>query len=632
VRIRAALLSAVLAASGALALAPAAAASGTSYTYVADGTDGSNWNDPNNWSPSGVPGNGDSVYIAPPTPDHCSADLTNAPSLTLADLTVSMDGPCDGNTYLSGGTLTVEHTFTWHGGQINDPLVLPTGATGSISPGARTSSAVDELGSTLDVQGTLALTDDETTNAVDKSLLFGNAGEDDNGTLANGILVEPGARLTSSGTNDINALACCTNPTRIVNHGMIEVADGSVLRFDNAVLDQDGTLQTDGSSAEVDNFAGDRDEPNTAANAAYSGPGTYRLSIGSAALAASGTLRVGSGFHFVLGGQASSSVVPDGDENIAGTFTLTGAGEFDWLGGQLTGRPTISTGTTRIGTTGVAGSGGSDGDPGESTYIDATAGNAPSTVLIDSSVVFAAGADADTPDTMEINDGSTLELTGTTTVPANVRWFGHGHLTNRGNLTVNAGRAGDYVTGSAVFTNSGSVQVRSGTLKTDDDYHQTGGTTALSATGQIRVVGSSAAVRLAGGQLTGIGSIYGNVVNTGGVLSPNGSGIGALTVHGSYTQGAKAGLDVDLARSAEDLLAVQGAVRLRGRFTVRNQYTPTSMRRPTIVTATSRPTVDLRCTTTSGPGSSGKHARHWIASAAGKNVTLASAAGRDTSC
>jgi len=344
-------------------------------------------------------------------------------------------------------------------------------------------------------------------------------------------------------------------------------------------------------------------------------------------LAASGTLDVGTGFRFVLGGQGTSSTEPDGDESLNGTFTLQGAGEFDWLGGAITGNATIDTGRVSVGTTGTPGSGGNDGTPGEGTYVNPTAANTPSTVTLDSDTAFARGADAATPATTEINSGSTLVLEGSTTLPADVRFYGEGYLVNRGSATVSAGTGSVYVTGSGSVSNTGTLRIASGTFESDNDYRQSGGTTDL-AGGNLRIVGSSSVVRLAGGQLTGSGTVFGSVTNTAGSVSPTGT----LTVHGSYGQGGAAALDLDLARSTGDRLVVQGSATLRGRLAVRNHYVPTANAKRTVVTATSRPTLKLSCVITTGSGSSGTGARHWVAAASNTAVVLTSVPGQHTTC
>jgi hypothetical protein len=80
------------------------------------------------------------------------------------------------------------------------------------------------------------------------------------------------------------------------------------------------------------------------------------------------------------------------------------------------------------------------------------------------------------------------------------------------------------------------------------------------------------------------------------------------------------------------VLAVHGAAVIHGALHVRNHYTPKASDKWTSVTATSRPVLGLSCTTTTGRGTTGKRARHWVASVSGKAVILKSAAGRHATC
>ena len=112
------------------------------------------WNNPNNWKPFGVPGNGDGVMI--PDSDDQGHNLPNdgpAPpgvQLTVLDL---------GKLGLVGGAgVTVTEGLTWHGGTIDCDLVLAgngtvTGLDGTMwNPGVLNGHTVTVHG-TLTIQG-----------------------------------------------------------------------------------------------------------------------------------------------------------------------------------------------------------------------------------------------------------------------------------------------------------------------------------------------------------------------------------------------------------------------------------------------------------------------------------------------
>ena len=72
-------------------------------------------------------------------------------------------------------------------------------------------------------------------------------------------------------------------------------------------------------------------------------------------------------------------------------------------------------------------------------------------------------------------------------------------------------------------------------------YDQTGGTTTLNG-GTLSAAGQ---VILAGGTLTGSGSVYGNVVNSGGQVAP-GLPVGTLSISDAYTQQAGGSLNLTI--------------------------------------------------------------------------------------
>ena len=125
------------------------------------------------------------------------------------------------------------------------------------------------------------------------------------------------------------------------------------------------------------------------------------------------------------------------------------------------------------------------------------------------------------------------------------------------------------VTVEVPFTNSGTVEVDSGTLSINFNsvsYVQNAGVTFLNG-GNLA---NNVPLQILGGSLTGAGLISGSVTNAG-LLSP-GSPIGQITVSGSYIQTAAGGLAIDLGGTNPvtgfDQLVVSGATKLAGALTV----------------------------------------------------------------
>jgi hypothetical protein len=112
------------------------------------------------------------------------------------------------------------------------------------------------------------------------------------------------------------------------------------------------------------------------------------------------------------------------------------------------------------------------------------------------------------------------------------------------------------------FNNTGSVEVRSGTLSFSQPYLQTGGATRLLG-GRLNV---PAGMTLNGGVLSGTDRLIGRVVSRG-MVSP-GASPGVLTIEGDYTQLAEGILEIELGGTTVgtgyDRLEVTGATALDG--------------------------------------------------------------------
>ncbi|GAB3861454.1 hypothetical protein GCM10028801_25640 [Nocardioides maradonensis] len=350
--LRAALVAAVtLCGTTALTALPAYAA-GTSYSWIgsaqSSGGDNHSWTDPKNWSPSGVPGTGDSVAIDAPDATHCTAHVDGVPALTLANLSLSATG-C--SSTLVGGPLTVTGTFTWNGGTLQaDTTLLGTGTVSG------SNAHLNVLSANLSVGGTLTL-----SGVVD-------SGASNQGGLR---IVNPeqlhvlaGGTLSSVGGNAVQFLSCCLNPARIVNDGTIQVSGGD-LTVRAVAIDQNGTLSTAAGADLVDVGA-----PATAAGgASYTGGGAWRV-VNGAKLALTGTQHLGAGFRLQLGDGLSGA-------ELGGTATVTGPGVLDWAGGTIEGNLTVDHGTTLRAVGAVPGNGKRflSGDDGLSGHVPATLTN-----------------------------------------------------------------------------------------------------------------------------------------------------------------------------------------------------------------------------------------------------------------
>lgn len=223
---------------------------------------------------------------------------------------------------------------------------------------------------------------------------------------------------------------------------------------------------------------------------------------------------------------------------------------------------------------------------GTQNSIGATTGNSTVTFAgTSASTVFLDGDNRNTSLTIP----STMTMTGrigriggeaTGTV-------GQTRLTNAGRITSNI--SGNKTTiDPAIFTNSGVLEAISGadidintatrptntgtitvggnsTLSLFDGLIQTAGSTTVAPLGRI-LISKGQTFELRGGQLNGRGRVSGNVLNTGGTISP-GSSPGLLEIEGDYVQSGDGILYIELGGdnpSLFDQLQVFGNVTLGG--------------------------------------------------------------------
>ena len=132
------------------------------------------------------------------------------------------------------------------------------------------------------------------------------------------------------------------------------------------------------------------------------------------------------------------------------------------------------------------------------------------------------------------------------------------------------------------FRNAGAVEVQSGALEFYGSfgltYIQTAGQTILNG-GGIDMI-NNAVYRLQGGDLTGVGTVTGEIDSPGGVVRP-GLSAGALTIDGDFTQGAAGTLAIELGGvnpGEFDGLSVTGTAALGGELNIAliDGYVPTS--------------------------------------------------------
>lgn len=302
-------------------VAPVAAhAAGTTYTWVGNtqsaSADNHSWTDARNWSPAGVPGDGDSVIIKQPAKNDCFAHVDAVPTVTLAAFTLAED-PTLCTVSVSGGSITVEGTFDWNGGELDTPTTLAASATGTV---AGSNQRLNALTQHLELDGRLTLQGATGTGAL--QILHGET-----------LHIAPGGSLGSTGTNEIDGSACCTTPAKVINDGTLSLG-GGILTIADAELDQLARVASSAGGGLVTSGA----PITTGATGSYTGGGRWTIENRAAAVF-HGTQTLGAGFHLELGGLTSVFT-----SYLGGTVTLAGTGSFDWTGGVLQAQLTIAHG------------------------------------------------------------------------------------------------------------------------------------------------------------------------------------------------------------------------------------------------------------------------------------------------
>jgi PEP-CTERM motif len=163
--------------------------------------------------------------------------------------------------------------------------------------------------------------------------------------------------------------------------------------------------------------------------------------------------------------------------------------------------------------------------------------------------------------------GATLTNDGTLTTS-------HGLTNNAGAMLIVNGKFSNI----GPLTNAGVVNIQAGGVLNNladisTHYTQTSGQTVVNGT-----LNSAAPVQIQGGTLTGVGTIKGDVNNSGGSVSP-GDAPGMLTINGNYTQGSGGTLTIQLGGRAQgdfSVLDVTGVATLGGavNFVALGGFTP----------------------------------------------------------
>jgi hypothetical protein len=574
-RLLTALVTLALLAMGLVAAPVAQAAGGTTYAWTGNASD-SLWTSAGNWSPEGVPGNGDSVSVGPT--DHID-EIGDVPDVTLENVSLTGDANSVriGDGEGSAGSITITGHLDWTGGDLGLPVTIAAGATGTVGKG----ESKDVDGGDLTVKGTLTLADLGDDEDVNRVMTYWEYR----------VIVAPGGGLVSQGSNRLMSERCCgaDYPSALENHGTVSVTSGH-LALVAMELDQLGTVTVAKKAA----MHVDRGQARLGP-AKYTGGGTLDFTNSSGpdpdpkhpALNQGGVLLRGkntlaNGFTMIVGSAAE----------MTGSGTFTGTGSLQLAGGTVYANAKLGKGiafTTAPKTDSAFG----DWDPDETGYHGHVVAAGRSTVAA----------------------GSSLSLHRETqfVVPAGgrLRVPGRGKLVSDGCCTAAPTLVNQHGGTIAFGGGGGTALLKWITFANKGTVAMTGTTTWTSDT-----------VSLAkGSMLSGHGTLHGDVANAAGTLAPKGT----LTIDGDYTAGKKAALRIGLHGSTKhptsDRVAVRGTATLAGTLSASGTGTYARGKRVTVLTARSR-IGTFGCVS----------ALYWQAAYGRKGVTLTRIAARGTTC
>ncbi|MDB9450838.1 Calx-beta domain-containing protein, partial [Dolichospermum circinale] len=451
-----------------------------------------------------------------------------------------------GATLTGAGALTISNQLNWSGGTLSGTgkkTVSGTLNCGTLDWGSNL--IID--GTTLETSGATVLTGSATFYAY-------------NGAIWNN---------TSTGTIDLQKDSIFSqqsgNQSIFNNAGTFTKSNGTTFAdFAGFVFNNTGTVQV------------------KAGTLSLGGGGT---NTGSFSIDAGGTLRIIADYNFNTGNSVTgagnfniesgtttvnvdstwSAPVNLTGGNLTGTGALTISNKLNWSGGTLsgTGKKTVT------GILNLSGDQTLDGTTLETTGATVWTGNG--------AFIAYNGAIWNNTST------GTIDLQGD--ADPGFYYYTENQFTfnNAGTFTKSNGTTTDDSYISGLFNNTGTVQVNKGRLRFTGGYTQTAGTTNISG-GSLTFENSP--LNLQGGNLTGIGTITGNVNNTGGQINP-GNAIGTLTVAGDYSQTGTGTVNLELGSDTSfDKLNITGAADVGGilKLNLTSGYTPTIGTKFTVLT------------------------------------------------
>ena len=473
----------------ALSAALAVDSRGASFTWT--GSVSSDWFNPSNWSPTGVPGGADSATINNASPTIGSA--TNIGTLNFNNGTLS-----------AAGSLTVSNALNWTGGSAGGKIIIAPGATLNFTTGAGktllTSAVLINNGTVVWNGGQLSLGNGtivtnngawaaETDDSAPQYAYQGAAAFYNNGTFV---------KSPTTGTTTFNGGVVFANlgtvevQTGTINFagGLVDVGQAQVANGAQFLVSAGGFLNgafTNGASGRLTLSGGGF---TYGPALLLTSPGVYAMTGGSITLTDApianlllngGTVSLASSFE---NGAITNLSVASG--TLFATNAVTGVFNF---GGSLNGALTIAAGSScYVSNINYAGS--IEVDP-TATLNFVTGGTktiqSGSSLVNNGNVVWNGGS-------INLGNGSTITNNGTWTAQTDDAFSqyiyqGAANFYNNGTFTKSPTTGSTTFNGGVYLVNSGVLQVQTGTVNIS------GGVTLQ---GQI-AVSSGAQLQISGG-------------------------------------------------------------------------------------------------------------------------------------
>jgi hypothetical protein len=388
--------------------------------------------------------------------------------------------------FLGPGSFAGAGKFSWSGGTIDGSLdIAKTIQTVVSGTGKKTLMSPGATHALLAFHGPTTVQDSGPLEAFAANM-------SNSGTFT----IRPGAT--------VEANECCVSPDVFLNTGTLSVPSSAAgtAELDLMSFRDHGAVSVGaGSTLHVTIGPGD-----FSPGAGIHGGGTVLFDQG-ALMSLASNISIAAGTTVQLTGEAT----------FRGNGTFTGTGHFRWTGGTIDGNLAIASTVATI----ISGT--------ATKSLTSPTSTAVALTLRGATTLAGTGE-------LELSGATTLANLGTftmgagTTVGGSVCCVKPDKFTNQGRLLVAAGTKTATVTNMA-FSNSGTVKLTSGTLFVNTlSYRQSAGATTLAGGSLSAAMG----IDIAGGTLSGFGTITGSVLNNG-IVAPSTTG-GVLKITGSYKQ------------------------------------------------------------------------------------------------